>query len=173
MKDRVSQLAEEFIAQSIYRMDESTRMVHICMEQLSEEEIWRRHNESSNSIGNQILHLCGNITQYAIAALGQAADSRDRDKEFEARSGYSKSQLVHMLVDTVERAKRVMDGSNVQNLMRKRNVQGFYFSGMGIIIHVVEHYSYHVGQIAQWTKMLKNMDLGFYDGIDLTVKNED
>ncbi|WP_422080293.1 DinB family protein [Ulvibacterium sp.] len=172
MKDKVSQLAEEFIVQSIYRMDESTRMIHICMEQLSEEEIWTRHNESSNSIGNQILHLCGNITQYAIAALGQKADSRERNKEFETRSGYSKSQLVRMLEDTVEKAKRAINGSTVENLMRKRNVQGFYFSGMGIVIHVVEHYSYHVGQIAQWTKMLKNRDLGFYDGIDLNVKNK-
>jgi uncharacterized damage-inducible protein DinB len=173
MKDMVSQLAEEFLAQSIYRMDESTRMIYICMEQLSEEEIWMRHNESSNSIGNQILHLCGNITQYAISALGQETDSRERDKEFAARSGYSKSQLVRMLGDTVEKGKRAMDSSKVENLMRKRNVQGFYFSGMGIIIHVVEHYSYHVGQIAQWTKMLKNKDLGFYDGIDLNTKNKE
>lgn len=173
MKDSVSQLAEEFLVQSIYRMDESTRMIHICMEQLSDEEIWTRHNESSNSIGNQILHLCGNITQYAIAALGQETDFRERDKEFETRSGFSKSQLVRMLQDTVEKAKRAINGSTVENLMRKRNVQGFYFSGMGIIIHVVEHYSYHVGQIAQWTKMLKNRDLGFYDGIDLNAKNKE
>jgi len=171
MKEMAPQLASEFVAQSIYRMDESTRMVHICMEQLSEKEIWIRHNDTSNSIGNQLLHLCGNITQYALSALGGEPDSRERDKEFETRSGFTKAQLVRMLDETVEKAKRAIDSTTVENLMRKRNVQGFYFSGMGIIIHVVEHYSYHVGQIAQWTKMLKNSDLGFYDGMDLNAKN--
>ena len=40
-----------------------------------------------------------------------------------------------------------------------------------IVLHVVEHYSYHTGQIAFWTKLLKDKDLGFYSGMDLTVKN--
>jgi len=51
-------------------------------------------------------------------------------------------------------------------------VQGYYHSGIGIIIHVTEHYSYHTGQIIFWVKLLKNKDLGFYAGIDLNVKNE-
>jgi len=57
-------------------------------------------------------------------------------------------------------------------LLRKRMVQGFELDGIGIITHVVEHYSYHTGQIALLTKLLVNKDLGFYDGMDLNVKNE-
>ena len=56
-------------------------------------------------------------------------------------------------------------------LVKMRSVQGFSFSGVGIILHAVEHYSYHTGQIAFWVKQLKNKDLGFYDGIDLNKKN--
>jgi uncharacterized damage-inducible protein DinB len=44
-------------------------------------------------------------------------------------------------------------------------------SGTGIIVHVVEHLSYHTGQIAFWTKLLKDKDLGFYEGRDLNIKN--
>ena len=58
-------------------------------------------------------------------------------------------------------------------MLRIRSVQGFRFSGAGIILHVVEHYSYHTGQIAFWTKMLKDKDLGFYAGFDLNLKNEE
>lgn len=50
-------------------------------------------------------------------------------------------------------------------------MQGYTFSGIGIVTHVVEHYSYHTGQIALWTKILKNKDLGFYNGIDLNITN--
>ena len=53
-----------------------------------------------------------------------------------------------------------------------RSVQGFNFSGIGILVHVVEHLSYHTGQIAFYTKQLKNEQLGFYGDIDLNVKNE-
>ena len=58
-----------------------------------------------------------------------------------------------------------------EDLLKVRSVQGFEHSGTGIIIHVVEHYSYHTGQIAFWTKLLKDKDLGFYAGHDLNKKN--
>ena len=50
-----------------------------------------------------------------------------------------------------------------------RNIQGFNESVMGIIIHVIEHFSYHTGQIAMIAKFLENKDLGFYGGLDLDI----
>ena len=57
-------------------------------------------------------------------------------------------------------------------MMRVRNVQGFTYTGMANIIHTIEHYSYHTGQIAFLTKLLKNKDLGFYGNMDLNIKNQ-
>lgn len=165
-------LREEFVQNSLYRLDESTRMNSIALEQLTEEDIWKRPNESLNSVGNLILHLCGNITQYVISSLGETEDARERDLEFSTTSGLTKSELLQKLTETVELAKRVINDASVEQLVRKREVQGFYFSGLGVVLHAVEHYSYHTGQIAFWTKQLKNNDLGFYDGMDLTIKNE-
>ncbi len=166
------EIAKEFKEQIIYRLDESTRMVSLSFKQLSEADIWKRPNENSNSIGNLILHLCGNITQYAISSLGRTEDIRKRDEEFSAKDGLRKEELLDKLKNTVEKAKEVIDQALVQELMRKREVQGFTFSGIGIAIHVTEHYSYHTGQIAFWTKQLKDKkSLGFYDGIDLNIKN--
>ena len=56
------QLAEEFIAQSIYRMEEKLTHFEKAMAQVSEEDVWKKPNANSNSIGNIIIHLCGNIT---------------------------------------------------------------------------------------------------------------
>ena len=166
-------IREEFVQNSLYRLDENMRMNSISLKHLSDEDIWKRPNESLNSIGNLILHICGNMTQYVIASLGGTEDIRERDVEFTVESGYTKKELLQKLADTVEAAKRVINDAKVDQLVRKREVQGFYFSGIGVVLHAVEHYSYHTGQIAFWVKQIKNMDLGFYDGQDLNIKNSD
>ncbi|MGY3793072.1 DinB family protein [uncultured Aquimarina sp.] len=168
-----SEIIQDFKEQIIYRLDESVRMITISFDQLSEEDIWKRFNESSNSIGNLILHLCGNITQYAISSLGNLEDNRDRDAEFSITDGLSKSELLTKLTATITKAKKIINTCSTAEYQRKREVQGFNFSGIGIAIHVTEHLSYHTGQIAFWTKQLKNKDLGFYDGMDLNIKNND
>ncbi|MBA4743923.1 MAG: DUF1572 family protein [Muricauda sp.] len=170
--DKEKQLQEELVWNAGYRMNESLRMIKICLEQLSEDEIWQKPNKSSNSIGNLILHLCGNITQYGIASIQNLEDSRQRDEEFSTVSGYTKAELVKKLEDTISDAKRAFYDAPLNELLRKRNVQGFNFSGVGNIIHVTEHLSYHTGQIALWTKILQNKDLGFYGDVDLNIKNE-
>lgn len=170
--DKEQELRDELIWNTGYRMNESLRMIKICLDKLPEDKIWQKPNESSNSIGNLILHLCGNITQYGIASIKNEEDNRKRDEEFEATSCYSKAELIQKLSDTIDEAKRAFYEAPLSELLRKRSVQGFNFSGVGNIIHVTEHLSYHTGQIALWTKLLENKDLGFYDGVDLNVKNE-
>lgn len=166
-------LAEELIKNALYRMDESTRMIQKSLGEISEEEVWLKPNESLNSIANLIFHLCGNIAQYIISSLGETEDIRNRDLEFAADKSDDKSEMLAKLEDTVDTAKRVIFDSSLDQLLKIRSVQGFSFSGVGVIIHAVEHYSYHTGQIAFWVKQLKNKDLGFYDGIDLKIKNEE
>mgnify|MGYP002624545424 CR=1 FL=1 len=163
---------DEFVYHACYRLDESNRMVLKAFAELDEADIWKRPNAASNSIGNLILHLCGNIRQYAISALGDMPDKRRRDAEFAARDGLGKSELLDMLFATVNEAKSVIQKTGPEDWLRLRSVQGFSFSGIGIVLHVVEHYSYHTGQIAFWTKLLKDKDLGFYAGFDLNIKNE-
>ena len=166
------EFVKEFIDQSIQRIDENNQKIITCLKELEEAETWKRPNQNSNSVGNIILHLCGNIRQYVISSLGQIEDIRERDKEFSADGGYSKSELLKKLTDTVEQAKNIIKNSSEAELSRKRQVQGFTHSGVGIIVHVTEHYSYHTGQIIFWTKLLKDKDLGFYANINLNKKNE-
>ena len=165
-------MKKEFIRESVIRMNENTPRIIRCLEMLSEEEVWHRPNESANSIGNLILHLNGNITQYIISSLGSKPDVRDRDSEFEPDQNIPASSLQRLIEDTVAQATKVINEVSDSELTRSRSVQGFEMSGIGIIIHVVEHFSYHTGQIALLTKLMHNKDLGFYNGQDLNVKNE-
>lgn len=168
-----TQWQAEFVQNALYRMDESSRMIKIALAKISENELWQRPNEQSNSIGNLLLHLCGNVTQYAIASLGNSPDNRERDLEFSTEQGWDKQQLLEELDATVAQAKEVVQSTSQAEWLRVRDVQGFRFSGIGVIMHVVEHYSYHTGQIAFWVKQLKNKDLGFYDGMNLNTLNND
>jgi len=163
----------ELIDSANYRMDESLHMIELSCNQLSETDIWKKPNGVLNSVGNLILHLCGNITQYAISALGGETDNRQRDLEFQSSETHNKAALLEKLRKTITTAKDVLVQLENEEFLRKREVQGFYLSGIGIIIHFVEHLSYHTGQIAFWTKIIKEKDLGFYDGRDLNIKNND
>ena len=166
------EFVREFLSQAIHRIDENTPKLIACVRELDEAEVWKRPNPHSNSVGNIILHLCGNIRQYAISSLGNRQDVRERDKEFSADGGYSASELLKKLTDTLDEAKSIIQTISAEELLRKRKVQGYTHSGIGIVIHVTEHYSYHTGQIIFWTKLLKDKDLGFYASVDLNVKNE-
>lgn len=165
-------VSSEFLEQSIYYLELNTPRIEKCLAELSEDEIWQRPNGLSNSVGNLLLHLCGNITQYILSSLGQVPDERVRDAEFAAQGGFNKAELMQKLSETVSNACEVIRNLDQTDLLRLRSVQGFQLSAIGIIIHVTEHYSYHTGQIAFWVKQLKNKDLDFYAGRNLNAKNE-
>jgi uncharacterized damage-inducible protein DinB len=162
---------QEFIDQCIYRIEKSTPKIVECLSRLTEAQVWERPNEASNSIGNIVLHLCGNIRQYIIAGIADQADIRERDKEFFAKDGYTKEDLQQKLSDTLEKAIDVIKSIDESKLLRQKSIQGFTMTGIGAIVHVTEHYSHHVGQIIFWTKLLTGKDLGFYRNVDLNRKN--
>ena len=64
-----------------------------CLGQLNDEQVWWRPQESMNSIGNLILHLCGNVRQWIVTGIGGALDVRDRPREFSERETISKEPI--------------------------------------------------------------------------------
>jgi uncharacterized damage-inducible protein DinB len=167
----INTIVTELKTQAILRMNENTPRIEKCLLQLSEEEVWQAPNAQLSSIGNLILHLCGNITQYIIASIGKQEDKRERHLEFAVKGGYTKAQLLQKISKVLLQANTTIMEATPEELLRVRNVQGFAQSGWANIIHVAEHYSYHTGQIAFFTKLLKGVDLEFYGGFNLNAKN--
>ena len=162
------QIRNALIAEVLLRLyDESLPRIIKCLEQLSENQIWWRPNESSNSIGNLVLHLCGNVSQWIGSGLGGLPDTRTRQAEFDKRQGISREELSQLLLSAMEQIKPVISNLPADELLRTRAVQTFEESGLSILVHVTEHFSYHTGQIAYITKMLTDKSLGFYDGVIL------
>jgi uncharacterized damage-inducible protein DinB len=151
-------------------VQESMMKLQSCLDKLTLEQIWYRPNENTLSIGNTLLHLNGNVRQYILAGLAGGEDTRQRSKEFSERSVISKEDLLNPLKKTMQEVDQYLDKLDIDELTIVRPVQCFDESGVGILIHVVEHFSYHVGQVVYITKMLEDQDMGFYDGLDLEQK---
>ena len=147
--------------------DESLTRILECLEKLTDEQIWWRPNESSNSIGNLVLHLCGNVRQWIGTGLGNLPDTRKRQTEFDERRQIERDVLVSELVSTMTMAKSVISNLPEKELLTSRPVQTFNETGMSILIHVTEHFSYHTGQIAYITKLLSGKSLSFYEEVVL------
>ena len=159
-------ITQNFIQQAIIHFEENLPRIEKCLNILTEKQIWQRPNRTSNSIGNLILHLCGNIRQWVISSIGGEQDIRQRDEEFSTTDGLSKTELYSLIKNTIQEAIKTIKNLSEQELLEQKSVQGYNYSALGNIFHVVEHLSYHVGQIAFWTKAVKDKDLGFYDDMD-------
>ena len=161
-------LRDALVREVLLRMyDECLPRILKCLDQLDDNAIWWRPNENSNSIGNLVLHLCGNVRQWIYAGLGKNEDVRNRQVEFDERTMINKEELKQNLISTMELVHPVIANIPVEELLNIRAVQTFEETGLTILIHVTEHFSYHTGQIAYITKMLTGKPLGFYDGVPL------
>ncbi|HEY2932736.1 MAG TPA: DinB family protein [Acidobacteriota bacterium] len=134
-----------------------------CVQQLTDEQVWWRSNETSNSIGNLLLHLSGNVRQWIVSGLGGEPDRRQRQQEFDERSKIPRSDLISKLREAVKDADTVLQRLDSKVLLETRHIQNHDVSGLEAIYHVVEHFSMHTGQIILLTKMIAARDLEFYD----------
>ena len=134
-----------------------------CLEKLTDDQIWWRANEESNSIGNLILHLCGNARQWIICGVGGQPDNRNRDAEFEQRDVIARDELVALLRSTLSEVHTTLQALDPAIVLERRKIQGNDVEILEAIFHVTEHFSMHAGQIFLLTKLLTATDLRFYD----------
>ena len=152
--------------------DESLPRIKKCIGLLSEDEIWYRPNAETVSVGNFVLHLCGNVRQWICTGLGRQADHRERSKEFTETGPIPTAQLLERLESTMRDARIVIDAIDPPSLIEKRPVQAYNESGISILVHVVEHFSYHTGQITYYTKSRKAVSTGYYEGHNLSQTSQ-
>ena len=130
----------------------------------------KKYQEVTKLMNKHIQKMSENIKEEEIWFLEHQnvfTAGSSTPKEFKIDKRMTKSSLINMLSNTIQESKKTITKLSMENLLKIREVQVYTLSGIGCLIHAVEHFSYHTGQIALLTKNITNNDLGFYDGIDL------
>lgn len=143
-----------------------------CVETLTDEQVWWRPNEASNSIGNLVLHLNGNVRQWLVASFNRLDDDRDRSAEFTDTGSISGSALLERLGATMQEASQVLARLTEVNLVAPYEIQGYKVRGLDAVYQVVEHFGMHCGQIVYIAKNLTGKDFGFYRELNETGRAE-
>jgi uncharacterized damage-inducible protein DinB len=129
---------------------------------MTDEQIWWRPNETSNSAGNLVLHLAGNIRQWIVTGIGGAPDTRTRQAEFDERGPLPREETLDRLRRSIADADAVLASLPPERLPERRTIQKTDTTILDAIYHVVEHCSMHTGQILYIAKGFSG-DLGFYE----------
>jgi len=137
--------------------------IRLAVESLPEEALWWRPNDQSNSVGNLLLHLTGNVRQWMVSGVGGAADTRHRAAEFDAHDGPPRAELLAALNHTLDDVDRVLSGLTTGVLLERRTIQGRDITILDAIFICVEHFSMHLGQIILIAKLRAPGAIQFYE----------
>ncbi len=141
-------VAQNFIDRSrAYLTDEFRIKLRKTLDALPDEMLWWRPNDESNSVGNLVLHLEGNVRQWIVGAVGGAPDVRNRAGEFAAREGGTREELMCRMEQTLDEVDAVLAKLRPEQLTERRRVQSRDDSKLEAVYQVVQHFALHLGQI--------------------------
>ena len=166
MQSNVTELFLDFSRRKL--LDQYWPRLRACVEPLSESQVWWRPNPASNSIGNLILHLNGNVRQWMVASFNHSDDARNRPAEFSDTGSIPASTLLDQLSGTMQEAAGVLSRLTEADLLARYEIQGYNVSGLEAVYQVVEHFGLHYGQILYIAKSLTGADLGLYRELNKT-----
>ena len=132
-----------------------------CLDTLSETDVWWRPNAASNSIGNLVLHLDGSTRMWIVGVAGGRPVARDRAAEFAERGPIAKGELLAKLRATMSEVDEVLAQLDPATLLERRaRSSREEVTVLWAILHAVEHFAMHTGQIIVLTKERTATDLG-------------
>jgi hypothetical protein len=152
-RDDIGSFALEALRTRITRV--LPAQIRTCVEELSEEQLWWRPNEQSNSVGTLVLHVCGAMLHFLCRGVGGLEYARDREAEFAPGGSMPKPQLLAMFDDMVEKATETFAGLAPSRLDEPSTEPAYYSTVFEDLFGVAVHLATHTGQIVYVTKMLK------------------
>jgi uncharacterized damage-inducible protein DinB len=153
-KKVMTDAAKIFVDESrAFLMADYLPKIERCLEALTDEDIWWRPNEESNSIGNLLLHLEGSTRGWIVNTAGGGDNPRDRQQEFDEREHIPASELLARLKRTLAQADEVLARLSADELLERRKSAYEEVTVFWAVYHAVEHFAMHTGQIIMLAKM--------------------
>lgn len=151
----MADVAQSFLSESrAFLTEEYLPSIEACVARLNDQQIWSRSNESSNSIGNLLLHLAGSTRYWATEVIGGTPIGRVRQKEFDQREIISVAEVMPLLRAAVAEADARLASLTGERLLEMRTSGKEQATVLWCAYHIVEHFSLHTGQIQSMTKAL-------------------
>lgn len=129
--------------------------IRSCVETLSDEQLWWRPNEQTNSVGNLVLHVSGSMRHYLSRGVGGIDYQRDRPTEFSERGPIPKAQLLATFDETISQAAKVLDSFDTSRFLDPSDEPSYVPTLFDVILNIAVHLATHTGQIVYVTKMLE------------------
>ncbi len=114
----------------------------------NEADLWIVQKGISNSAGNLFLHLTGNLNHFIGAALGNSGYVRDRDSEF-TNKNVPREKILEGLEKTIPVVLNTLKNLSEEDLEKNFPLEkhGEIPKTGNMLIHLLTHLSYHLGQI--------------------------
>lgn len=113
-----------------------------------EASVWRTPPGLTNSAGNLVLHVCGNLKHFIGAVLGRTGYVRDREHEFAAR-GVARADILREVEETILVVSEVIGrlSEDVLDAPFPEAHGGVQLSGRAFLLHLSTHAAFHLGQV--------------------------
>ena len=110
--------------------------------------LWQTPAHFTNSPGNLVLHLEGNLRESVGRQVGNVPYARDRPLEFSTR-GVSKQELIARVAELRQLIPSVIERLSPEQLEKAypEVVLELGMSTAAFLIHLYGHLNWHVGQI--------------------------
>ena len=167
--DTIAHLRKEF---EIRVFDESFNRIRRCLSLIDEKDLWSSPNAQISSIGVLVEHVIGNASQWICAALGEQPDTRIRDVEFEVHDENNISDMRSKVDQCEVNLRETICKLKTNVVNQKFVIQGIESTGFSVVVHVIEHVSYHTGQITFLTKYYTGKQTDYYGEMDLNLSIE-
>lgn len=120
-----------------------------------ESSLWVMKQGISNSAGNLCLHLIGNLNHFIGATLGHTGYVRERDKEFSMKNIPRAEMLasIDAVALTVTTTLNNLTGVDLEKDFPLEKHGQIVKTGP-MLLHLLSHLSYHLGQINYHRRLL-------------------
>jgi len=123
----------------------------------NEENIWRVDKHISNSAGNLVLHLIGNLNTFIGKEIGHTDYVRNRELEFSLKD-VPRSELLENINNTLQIVKNSLLTLTEEDLKKDYPILKFaeITSTEYLLVHLTTHLTYHLGQINYHRRLIED-----------------
>jgi len=123
----------------------------------NEQNIWRIEKHISNSAGNLVLHLIGNLNTFIGKEIGHTNYVRNRELEF-SQKDVSRLELIENINNTLQIVKNSLQTLTEEDLKKDYPILKFeeITSTEYLLVHLTTHLTYHLGQINYHRRLIED-----------------